>query len=69
MADTPTDNEERFVFSWRHGPAPGLTYYSGRIASYGPDADTAMARARQAVCDRGCFSPSCITIWRDQDAG
>lgn len=61
------DTENAYTFHWQHGPAPGLTFYSGRETAYGPDEETAMARAKRAVCQRGCFSPNCITIRLAQD--
>jgi hypothetical protein len=61
MAD-PTQDEQAYTFRWRHGPAPGLTFYSGRETAHGPDEETARQRALRTVCRRGCFSPGCITI-------
>jgi hypothetical protein len=53
---------KKYVFHWQHGPAPGLTFYSGKEVAYGPDVPTAMARAKRMICQRGCFQPENITI-------
>lgn len=55
-------NQKAYTFKWKHGPAPGLTFYSGHETAYGEDEEQAMRRARDAVCRRGCFSPGCITM-------
>lgn len=62
VKDSLSIEERAYVFAWQHGPAPGLTFYKGRETAYGPDADTAMRRAKRIVCQRGCFDPGCITL-------
>jgi hypothetical protein len=57
-----SNQEQQFTFKWRHGPAPGLTFYSGTETAYGPDLETAERRARRVVAQRGCFSPGCLTF-------
>ena len=64
---TECKDERAFRFRWRHGPAPGLTFYSGRETAYGPNEETAKRRALRAVCQRGLFSPGCITMELSDD--
>lgn len=58
-------DQQAYTFIWRHGPAPGLTYYSGRETAYGETEEEAERRALRSVCQRGAFSPGCITIYRE----
>lgn len=53
---------QMFTFKWKHGPAPGLTFYSGTETAYGNGEEEAERRARRAVAQRGCFSPGCLTL-------
>lgn len=57
-----TKDHQAFRFRWRHGPPPGLTFYSGYEVAYGPDEETARERAMREVCWRGCFQRDCITM-------
>jgi hypothetical protein len=61
-----TENQRLYRFKWRHGPSPGLTYYEGTEAAWGPDQDTARERALREICRRGCFSRGCIKMELDQ---
>lgn len=54
--------QQAYTFRWRHGPAPGLTFYSGTETAYGEDREQAERRARRVVAQRGCFSPGCLTF-------
>lgn len=56
------DEQRQYTFRWRHGPAPGLTYYEGTETAYGADPEEAERRATREVCRRGLFSPGCITL-------
>jgi hypothetical protein len=56
------DEQQAYTFRWQHGPAPGLTYYSGTEVAYGDSIEEAERRARRAVAQRGCFSPGCLTF-------
>lgn len=57
-----SETQQCFTFKWRHGPAPGLTFYSGTETAYGDDIEMAERRARRVVSQRGCFSPGCLTF-------
>jgi hypothetical protein len=54
--------QQAYTFKWKHGPAPGLTFYSGHETAHGEDAEQAERRALRMVCQRGGFSPGCITM-------
>lgn len=43
-----SSQEQQYTFKWRHGPAPGLTFYSGTETAYGSDIEIAERRARAA---------------------
>ena len=62
MNDDRTKDEKAYTFEWQHGPAPGLTFYSGSETAYGPNVQIAMQRAKRMICQRGCFQPACITM-------
>jgi len=57
----PTE-DHLYRWKWQHGPAPGLTFYSGEVTSSGPDYDTAYERAMRDVCQRGAFQRGCISL-------
>jgi hypothetical protein len=64
-----SDQQQAYTFKWKHGPAPGLTFYSGTETAHGEDQDEAEHRARRAVAQRGCFSPGCLTLTPVQSKG
>lgn len=49
---------------WQHGPAPGLTFYSGTVKVYAENPEKAKEKARRLISERNCFSPQYITITR-----
>jgi hypothetical protein len=53
---------QKYVCSWCHSPAPGVTFYEGEEHVIACDRDQAVIRARRQVAQRGCFASSCITI-------
>jgi hypothetical protein len=51
-----------YIVHWRHGPAPGLTYYEGHKRVQAEDILDAGVACKQRLKAEACFEPSCITI-------
>jgi hypothetical protein len=56
------DELKKFRVMWRHGPAPGLTYYDGEKHVLAYDAESAAHTIKQILKREACFEPSCITV-------
>jgi hypothetical protein len=52
----------KYQVYWEHGPAPGLTYYTGSLCVVAHDVESAGHAAKQILKRDACFVPSCITI-------
>jgi hypothetical protein len=51
-----------YICEWKTLPAPGQTFYTGRITVAAEDEDDAARRARRIVAARDCFDAGRIQI-------
>jgi len=57
-----TEELHQYLVSWQHGPAPGLTFYSGQETVTAADIEDAGRRCKQHLKRTACFEPGCIRI-------
>lgn len=60
---------KNYACDWKHGPAPGLTYYSGTVEILASSEDDARERAKRVVAHRGCFDPRCVDVTTVRELG
>ncbi len=63
------DDWKSYNVSWRHGPAPGLTYYSGTEKVWAENEEEAGWQCKRDLQRKTCFSPGCITITKVETTG